>query len=133
MNIYRKVLQRIQAIWKGDIKDNKDDEKDLEGIQYKMVQYRKSVKLAGDDWEKFSIITSQIFIATWKEEHFITDEDTIEHKRLDTIMEKIFSKGEERIMMREIIEKYQAWIESALDGYDLMKDTWNNIKFRYIK
>jgi hypothetical protein len=45
-------------------------------------------------------------------------------------MEKIFSKGGERIEMRKAIERYQIWIDLGLDGYDLKKKIWKEIVFK---
>jgi hypothetical protein len=45
-------------------------------------------------------------------------------------MGKIFKKGGERILMRQAIKRYQAWIDLALDGYDLKKKIWKEMIFK---
>jgi hypothetical protein len=50
-----------------------------------------------------------VFIATWREEYFITEEEeATRHKKIGTIMEEIYSEVEERMSFRKIKEKYQA-------------------------
>jgi hypothetical protein len=60
----------------------------------------------------------------------ITEEEANNLKNLDVFMGKFFIRAEERIGMRKVIEKYQEWLELAIDGYDLKKETWKNMIFK---
>jgi hypothetical protein len=93
------------------------------------LNIEKNIKVSKEDWIKFKSTNRQIFIGSWKQEKFIREEEANNLKDLDAFMGKIFIKGEERIRMRQIIEKYQTWLELAADGYEIKKETWKILRF----
>jgi hypothetical protein len=127
---YKKIMQRIEALWNGDIEDNMNDEIIWYKFNIKCINIEKIIKVAEEDWNKFKSINKQIFVMDWKEEKIITEEEANNLKDLDVFMNKIFSKGGERICLRQAIERYQTWIDLALDGYDLKKKIFKDMAFK---
>jgi hypothetical protein len=97
-------MQQIHELCGGDIHNNKNDEKIWYEFNLSWLNIEKSIKFTEEDWMKFKSINSQIFVESWKQEKFITEEEANNLKNLDAFMEKFFSKGEERIGMRKVIE-----------------------------
>jgi hypothetical protein len=102
--LYKKVLQRIQALWDGDIKNKKNDEKIWYEFNLSSLNVEKSIKIAEENWMKFKRIIRQIFVGSWKQEKFITEEEANNLNDLDIFKGNFFIKGEERIGTRKVIE-----------------------------
>jgi hypothetical protein len=130
---FRKVLQKIQAIWTDNIKEKLRDEAIWDKFRIRCNIKLKSLKVLGDDWNKFNSCNSQIFIGIWVEEKMITEKEGKQHKKIDTIMGNVFYYQEVKMEMRQAIDKYQAWLELGLGGYELKRETWKYIEFKQIQ
>jgi hypothetical protein len=61
MDIFKKILQRIEAIWTDDIKEKLRDEAIWGKFRIRWDNILKSLKVTGDDWNKFSSCNSQVY------------------------------------------------------------------------
>jgi hypothetical protein len=66
-----------------------------------------------------AVIHKYLYLPRWKNNLLPKKKE----KKIDSIMETEFSRGDVRILMRQTIEKYQEWLDFGLDGYELKKET----------
>jgi hypothetical protein len=90
---YKKVTQRIQALWDGDIKDHKNDENILYDFNLSWLNMEKNIKLVNEDWIKCKNMNRQIFVGGWELEKFITKEEANNLKDLDVFMGENLKKA----------------------------------------
>jgi hypothetical protein len=88
---------------------------------------RHEETIIGDDWDGRELEGKRI--------ETLSDYFCWNLKLIDTeiFMMDIYIEGDEGIGMRIVIEKYQAWIELTLDGYNLKKETWRDMTFTKIE
>jgi hypothetical protein len=63
----------------------------------------------------------------------ITEKEGKEHEKIDTIMEKGLYYQDVMMEMRQGIDKYQAWVDLGLNGYELKKEAWKYMKFKQVQ